>query len=189
MLATPKRSRDTETFSRTTTSAFEALLVNVLPSLRRWAHGLLPQGARRRADTEDLVQDAVVGVLRVIGEGSSVHPAALRRYLMTAIQNRIRDEVKRCGKGEVRNLGLCTETELRQATEERAAESENQREYRLALLKLEEDDKLLLIGRIELGLTYEELAIATGRRSPAAARMAARRAALRLARTLESSSS
>lgn len=167
-------------------SVLNAILSASLPVLRKWAHGLLPANARRRADTEDLVQDALVGVIRNLGEGSSIHPKALRRYLKTAIQNKVCDEVKRARLGEVCNLGTACEDGDSKRSGEIAAESEYQREYRDALLRLGEDDKRLLIGRIELGLTYEELAVATEKPSPAAARMAARRAALRLARTMGS---
>src|SRR5690348_3307953 len=46
--------------------ATEALLERALPALRRWAHGRLPAIARSNLDTNDLVQDAALNLLRRI---------------------------------------------------------------------------------------------------------------------------
>lgn len=53
--------------------------------------------------------------------------------------------------------------------------------YEATLQRLTEEDRELIIGRIELGLTYSELAAACGKPSPDAARMAVGRALVRLA--------
>src|SRR5262245_51421754 len=44
--------------------ATEALLERCLPQLRRWAHGQLPVAARGSLDTNDLVQDAAMNLLK-----------------------------------------------------------------------------------------------------------------------------
>jgi RNA polymerase sigma-70 factor (ECF subfamily) len=49
---------------------------------------------------------------------------------------------------------------------------------------LSASDQEAIIGRIELGYDYGELAAALGKPSPAAARMAVRRALLRLAENM-----
>jgi len=61
-------------------------------------------------------------------------------------------------------------------------ESDERRRYRRALLRLADDDQQLVVGRVELKLSYEQLARATGRASSEATRCAARRAMFRLAR-------
>ena len=55
------------------------------------------------------------------------------------------------------------------------------RRYESALDRLSEDDRELAIARLELGLSYDEVARATNRPSPDAARMAIGRALVRLA--------
>ena len=52
--------------------------------------------------------------------------------------------------------------------------------YEAALARLREEDRDLVIGRIELGLTFEELAEAVGKPSTDAARKAAQRALVKL---------
>jgi RNA polymerase sigma-70 factor (ECF subfamily) len=56
--------------------------------------------------------------------------------------------------------------------------------YEAALQRLSEGDRELVIARVEMGLTYAELAAATGKPSAGAARMAVSRALLRLAEDL-----
>jgi RNA polymerase sigma-70 factor (ECF subfamily) len=56
--------------------------------------------------------------------------------------------------------------------------------YDNALAKLEPPEQEAVIGRVELGLSYPELAKAMQRPSPDAARMAVGRALLKLARHL-----
>ncbi len=166
--------------------AVERLLSALVPFFQRWASGRLPAYARRRADTGDIVQEVLVSALRRIGELDTTDPERLRHYLQVAIANRIKDEVRRARKVEVaagepsQRMG-----DHRPGPLDQAIESEEKARYRAALLSLDREDQALLVGRIELGLSYDELALATGRPSSEAARAAARRAAFRLARVME----
>ena len=161
----------------------ERVITSLLPFFQRWTHGRLPSYARRRMDTGDIVQEAIVGVLRNLGQIDTADPEALAKYLAIAIRNRISDEVRRASHGEVGN-GISDPADERASPLEEAIESENRRQYRDALLSLGEDDQALLVGRIELGLSFDELAMVTHRHSADAARIATRRAALRLARAM-----
>ena len=58
--------------------------------------------------------------------------------------------------------------------------------YEAALARMRDEDREVLIGRIELGLTYEELAEAVGKPSAEAARKAAQRALVRLVEDMQS---
>lgn len=156
----------------------------LLPFFRRWAHGRLPQYARRRMDTGDVVQEAVVGVLRHLGELDGADHEALKKYLMVAIQNRICDEIRRSQIGEVANGASGNQPDSRPSPHEEAVEDEYQRQYRDALLRLSDNERLLLVGRIDLNLSYQELALATQRPSADAARAASRRAAFHLAKLM-----
>lgn len=159
-------------------------LTVLLQVLSRWAHRRLPQFARRRMDTGDLVQESLCRALRSIGELGLLEPQALRRYLMTCVNNLVRDEIRRASTGEVVN-GVVEAAGLASPLED-AIESEERRRYLVAIARLSEDDQVLLVGRLEMQMTYDDLARATGRPTPAAARTAARRAALRLARAYPS---
>ena len=57
--------------------------------------------------------------------------------------------------------------------------------YEEALASLEPSEREAIIGRVELGLSYSELASAMGRPSADAARMAVSRALLKLAKAFD----
>lgn len=164
-------------------AAVERAIAALLPFFLRWTHGRLPTYARRRMDTGDIVQEAIVGVLRNLGQLDTADPQALAKYLAIAIRNRIADEVRRASHGEVANR-ITDPADPRASPLEEAIDSESHRHYRAALLSLGADDQALLVGRIELGLSFEELALVTKRASADSARVATRRAAFRLARAM-----
>jgi RNA polymerase sigma-70 factor (ECF subfamily) len=56
--------------------------------------------------------------------------------------------------------------------------------YEAALQRLSEGERDLIVARVELGLTYGEMADVLGKSSPDAARMAVGRALVRLAEEL-----
>lgn len=159
-------------------------ILSLLPFVERFARGRLPQRARRRMETDDLVQETLLNVLRQLGELDTADPEKLRNYLLLAIRNRVRDEIRRAERGEVRNGAVAEGPDSAPSPLDETIESEERRQYRAALLNLPEAERDLIIGRIELGLPFEELALATGHPTAAAARMATRRASLRLARLL-----
>src|SRR5512147_1534896 len=78
--------------------AVEALLQRCLPGLRRWAHGRLPAAARASLDTQDLVQETVLHVLRRLDHFEPRHVGAMQAYLRQSVINRIRDEVRKVSR-------------------------------------------------------------------------------------------
>jgi RNA polymerase sigma-70 factor (ECF subfamily) len=78
--------------------AVEALLQRCLPGLRRWAHGRLPPAARASLDTQDLVQETVLHVLRRLDHFEPRHVGAMQAYLRQSVINRIRDEVRKVSR-------------------------------------------------------------------------------------------
>jgi RNA polymerase sigma-70 factor (ECF subfamily) len=166
-------------------SALDALFQRYLPPLRRWASGRLPKWARDIADTHDLVQDTLLHSLERIGEFEPRHEGALHAYLRRAVMNRIRDEIrKRQSRGEPAALDSQVvdrdPSPLEQAIGQQAVER-----YERALGRLRDEERDVLIGRIELGLTFEELAEATGKPSADAARKAAQRALVKLVKEMQ----
>lgn len=164
---------------------FLETLTRLLPRLLAWARGRLPPHARRQADTEDFVQDAAVGALRNYEQIESTGEPGLWVYLRNSVLNRIRDETRRSARGEV----ALTITDSRPdpaPTPDRNLEArEERRRFQAALDRLSAEDQALIIGRVELHLTCEELARVLGSGSPGAIRAASKRALLRLAREMD----
>ena len=71
------------------------------------------------------------------------------------------------------------------ANPEAAIRQEQLDRYDAALARLSEQERALIVARVEVGLTYEEMAEALGKPSWNAARMATARALLRLAEELK----
>lgn len=162
-------------------SAVGRLFQRILPPLRLWARGRLPRWARARMDTEDLVQEAAVNAFRRLRAIEPRRRRALQAYLQESIKNRIRDEIRRAGRVEV-NDSVGSEVPGGSSTPlDRALSVERRDRYRAALAKLTPEDQSLIVGRLELDLSYDQMALALNRPSPDAVRVAIRRALLRLA--------
>lgn len=165
--------------------ALDRLLARYLVPLRRWARGRLPHWARDMADTQDLVQDAIVQVLRHLAAFEPRGEGALHAYLRAAVMNRIRDELRRAHR---RPPGLELDEHLRSEAEdplEAAIGRETLERYEAALAGLRDDERDVVIARLEWGLAYGEIASAMGKPSPDAARVAVRRAVLKLAEAMK----
>ena len=165
-------------------SALNRLFAHLLPSLQRWARHRLPSWARRRVDTGDLVQEAFVNLFRRMGQIEPRRRGALRAYLQESIRNRIRDEVRRAGMVETTQATDPGWRDRGTSPLEHAVSREKSARYRDALARLDLGDQELIVGRIELGYSYEQLAIVSGRVTPDATRVAVRRALVRLAKTM-----
>lgn len=168
--------------------ALERLLAHHVPRLRRWATGRLPAWARDRDDTDDLVQETVVRTLKKIGGFTPQHDGALQAYLRQALVNRIRDAVRRADRRPAA-VPLDEEMEGHDVSPlEQAIGRESLARYDAALTELRDQDREAIIGRIELGQSYDELASALGKPSGEAARVAVHRALLRLAEVMRDAS-
>lgn len=161
--------------------ALEQLFARHLRPLQRWASGRLPKWARALADTDDLVQDALVQTFRKIEAFEPRRVGALQAYLRKAVLNRLRDELRRKARQPaIENLDAVT-IEGRQSPLEQAIGREGVDRYERALARLRPEEREAIIGRVELGYAYDELAEALGKPSADAARKAAQRALVRLA--------
>lgn len=160
-------------------SAVNALFARHWSPLLRWAHGRLPQWARGRMDTADLVQESMLQTFRRLDTFEVRRRSALRAYLQQAIQNRIRDELRHVSRAPASEL----EDDYADASPsplDAVLKDETDRRYKNALARLRPEDRELIVGRFELEYSFEQLALATRRRSPAAARVALSRAISRL---------
>jgi RNA polymerase sigma-70 factor (ECF subfamily) len=165
--------------------ALEVLFARHIPTLRRWASGRLPRWVRDMADTQDLVQDTVLQVFKRLEAFEPRGDGALQAYLRQAVMNRIRNEVR--SKGRRPSFESLDEQAPADHTSplEAAIREEQLDRYEAALSRLSEQDRDLIVARVEVGLTYEEIAEALGKPSWNAARMATARALVRLAEELK----
>lgn len=162
-------------------AALNQLLSRYMPPLRRWASGRLPRWARDLSDTEDLVQDTVVQTLRHIGTFQPRREGAFQAYLRQAVMNRIRDELRRARRRAppeelAEDMPSAMASPLDEAIGREAAER-----YETGLAELRDEEREAIIARVELEQSYEEMAAMLGKSSPDAARVAVRRALVRLA--------
>jgi RNA polymerase sigma factor (sigma-70 family) len=165
--------------------ALEALFARFGPELRRFARGRLPRQVRGIVDTPDVVQDALLQTFTHLNGFEDRGDGALRAYMRQVLVNRIRDEVRRAAR---RPAGEPIEDEHvanDQSPLEAAIGREGIERYEAALARLKNDDRELVIARLELGLSYPEIAVSTGRISANAARMAVVRALVRLTEAMD----
>ena len=161
--------------------ALGVLFTRYLSPLRGWARGRLPRWVRDIADTDDLVQDALRQTFKRIALFEPDRSGALQAYLRQAVMNRIRDEFRRSRRREP-NAVLDTDAAADDPSPlDEAIGAELVADYERALAKLKPEERDAIVGRIEMDLTYEELAETLGRPTPNAARSAVVRALFRLA--------
>jgi RNA polymerase sigma-70 factor (ECF subfamily) len=165
-------------------AAVDRLFARHFPPLRRWARGRLPHWARDLADTDDLVQEALLRTFRRIGEIDVGGAGSLQAYLRQAVLNRVRDELRHSSRrpkivavdGGEQDSGL---SPLEQAIGRDTVE-----QYEQALGRLKPEEREAIVARVEMGYTYEELAESLGKPTWDAARKAAKRALVRLAQEM-----
>jgi RNA polymerase sigma-70 factor (ECF subfamily) len=164
--------------------ALDDLIARYLPRMQRWASGRLPHRARDLADTQDLVQETVLQVVRKLDTFEVRGEGAFQAYLRQAILNRIREELRRANRRPSRSeLDSQAPDEGRSPLDEAIGQEAVER-YERALATLRPQDREAVVARIELGCTNQEVAELLGKPSANAARMAVERAIVRLARAM-----
>jgi RNA polymerase sigma-70 factor (ECF subfamily) len=165
--------------------ALDVLFSRHIPALRRWASGRLPRWARDIADTSDLVQETVLQTFKRIEAFEPRGDGALQAYLRQAVMNRVRNQFRSKARQPV--VEELDEYVPVHATSplEAAIRQEQLDRYDAAMAELSEHERDLIVARLELGLTYEEIAGALNKPSWNAARMATARALVRLAEVLK----
>ena len=165
--------------------ATEALLERCLQPLRRWAHGRLPTAARGALDTDDIVQHVVVQWLKRLPHFEPQRVGAMQAYLRQSVVNRIRDEVRRITR-QPPPAELPDDLHAEGPSQlELAIQAEDYSRYRAALTQLRPRERELIVARIEMQWSIQEIAERFDITSIEAARMAVMRAARRLKAVLE----
>lgn len=161
--------------------ALNDLFARYLPALRRWARGRLPSWTRDLRDTDDLVQETLLQTLRQLDRFEPRHEGALQAYLRQALVNRVRDEVRRVTRKPAGAALDDDHVDPAVSPLEHAIGTEAVGRYEGALQRLTPDERALIVARVEMGNSYQQIAVAHGRPSADAARMAVARALVRLA--------
>ena len=165
--------------------ALDRLFARHLKPLQRWASGRLPRWARDLASTDDLVQDTLLRTFKRIEGFEPRRVGALQAYLRQAVLNRLRDELRRTRRRPDQTGVDDLEVEAAESPLEQAIGREAVESYERALEQLRPEEREAIIARVEMGLTYEEMADALGKPSAEAARKAAQRALVRLAEEMQ----
>jgi RNA polymerase sigma-70 factor (ECF subfamily) len=172
-----------ERFKQGDERAIDLLVERSIPPLRRWARGRLPAWARNQAETQDLIQNALVRALPRLKHFEARHAGALQAYLRQAVANHIRDEIRRAA--------IRPSVEVSEGQEdpspsplEQAIGREGFDRYEAALAKLRPGDREAIVARVELQQSYEEVAIALKKPSANAARVAVARAIKNLVKAM-----
>jgi len=160
--------------------AREQLVLRYLALLKRWAHGRVPPRARGLADTDDLVQTTLVRALNGVQHFEPRREGAFLAYLRTILLNQLRTALQRVDAGPPlqslpEGLAGARPSPLEEAIGAEAVES-----YEAALDSLTEDQRQAVVLRIEMGLTFQQVAEATESPSADAARMLVARGLARL---------
>lgn len=169
-----------ERYRQGDSQALADLAMRCLPPLRRWARGRLPAFARGVMETQDLVQDTVLGVLRHIDAIDVRNQGALQAYLRQAIINRIRDIVRQHHRRPAQTSLPDQLPDDETSPLDRLLGAEKVARYEAAVQRLRAADRDVLIGRFELQYSYEELTVALDKPTVTATRVAVTRAIQRL---------
>ena len=165
--------------------ALDRLFTRYITPLRRFAHGRLPWSARDLLDTNDLVQETLLQTFKRIEDFQPQREGALLAYLRQAIVNKVRDEIrKRARRPASETLtddGPNPPVAPAASPLDAAIGREAAERYEAALQRLKPEEREAIIARVELGMSFEEVAVALDKPSADAARKAVSRAMVRLA--------
>lgn len=165
--------------------ALDAVLARYLPALQRWARGRLPRWARDMRDTDDLVQDTVFQTLKHLQRFELRREGALHAYLRQALVNRIRDEVRRVSRHPVPGVLDTGHEDAAASPLEEAVGREAHERYEAALGRLRPEEREAIIARVELNLSFADVALALDKPTADSARKAVARALVRLAEEMQ----
>lgn len=166
------------------TNALDRLIARYLPRLRFWTRRRLPAWARDLAETDDLVQETLVNAIRNLPRFEMRDELSLRAYMKRAARNRVNDEIKRaarCRRGALPEDAAADDPSPLSETLAR----EDLWRCRVALARLSEADRRIILLALRGRRSPKVLAEQTGKGSADAARMALKRAVSRLASEME----
>ncbi len=164
--------------------AQDLLLARYRPRIHRWASGRMPAYARYFTDTDDIVQVALMGLVKNVGTFKYEGEWSLQAYLRRTVVNEIRQQIRRRGRRpEIEPLSETVESKDLCPYEE-AVGREAFARYSAALEQLSPIEQEAVIAWVELGSSYKDIMLLTEKPSVDAARMFVGRALEKLAKTM-----
>jgi RNA polymerase sigma-70 factor (ECF subfamily) len=164
--------------------ALERLYERYLPRLRRWARGRLPARGRGPLDTEDLVQDVLMRTLQRVSDLRPEGGGFFQAYTRQAVLFAIRDHLARARERVPASVALEKEAAPGPSPLEELLGREALERYERGMARLTEEERALVSCRVELRMSWEEIAQELEKPSADAARMAAKRAIAKLTREM-----
>ena len=160
------------------------LLARYRPRIIRWASGRMPAYARDFTDTEDIVQLALIGLVKNFDSFDYQGEWSLQAYLRQAVVNHIRQQIRRRSRlpdhadlpDDLLSSALCPY--------EQAVGKEAFARYSAALESLKPVEQEAIIAWVELGCSHQEIRVLTEKPSVDAARMFVSRALEKLAKAM-----
>jgi RNA polymerase sigma-70 factor, ECF subfamily len=135
-------------------------------------------------DTDDLVQVTLVRALERLREFEPRREQGFLAYLRRILLNQIRDELRRAKRRPGRDPLHDSVADDRPSPLDQVIGKEMLERYERALSELSSAQREALVLRVELGLSYLEMAETLGRSSPNAARLLVTRARMHLAKAM-----
>ncbi len=164
--------------------ALNQLLDRYSRRLQVWAHGKLPAWARGPADTNDVVQETLMDVVRRLDTFVPQHEGAFLAYVRQALRNNVIDRVRSVQRrGIAEPLGSSHISELPTPHESTIGALLEER-YETALQRLRAGERQGIIARVELGLPWAEVQAILRRPSIPATQMFVKRALVKLAQEM-----
>jgi RNA polymerase sigma factor (sigma-70 family) len=165
-------------------AALEKLFERELPALRRWVHGRVPRWMYSTSDPDDIVQLTAIRTLHHLHHLDGSKYPSLQPYMRQTALNLVRDEARRAGRAP-ETVPLEDDDAVYEPTPADASFGKAMwRTYRRALKAIPARHRDCIVGRIERGLSYADLARELNRPSQGAARVAVVRALEALAREM-----
>jgi RNA polymerase sigma-70 factor (ECF subfamily) len=163
--------------------AWDAVISPCLRPLNEFAARWLPAEVRSTISAEDLVQEAVVRGIAQLHRFEFRRRGAFLAYLRTSIRHRIVDELRKASRRRAAPPPIEPVDPARSPLQQ-AIDKQNDERYSMALARLRDRDRQLIVLRVEQQLPYSDVAARLGITSAQAVRVALRRALCRLARRL-----
>ena len=147
--------------------------------LRRFARGRLPGWARRRTDTEDLVQESLVRGWKNLDRFQKQPSGSLLRWLNTVLKNLVTDEKRHAMRTGQPEGFPGNPTSHTPSPDRHTLNKERKELFTTALSQLSRDEQAIIRRRSD-GDSFAQLARTLGKPSADAARMAHSRALRKL---------
>lgn len=161
--------------------ALDRLFTRYVGPLRRFAHGRLPTSARDLMDTNDLVQETLMQTFKRLDAFTPQREGALLAYLRQGVVNKVRDEMRRRARRPTPESLHESAPDAGVSPLDAAIGQEAVDRYEAALHRLKDEEREAIIARVELGMSFDEVAAALEKPTADAARKTVSRALLRLA--------